>query len=168
MLLLHRASVVVALTVAEAHQTERIVLVLRPGDELGDFILRPANETSRHLGRSRAISRRLRSSRLISAYLGSSRCTPDLSEHTEHSLVGAAVRRAPQASDARGDASEWVRLRGTFLIRHVAAAVRQTCIRRGSDFPNEATFLIRQVPATTMRCAQSTSTRSARGPHAGS
>ena len=35
----------------------------------------------------------------------------DLAQHVERRLVGAAVRRAPQAGDARRDAGERVRAR---------------------------------------------------------
>ena len=79
--LLHhlRARVVILVdAVAEAHQPERVVLVLGAGDIFGDA-LRVA----------------------------------DLAQHVERRLVGAAVRRAPQAGDARGDAGERVGARRT-------------------------------------------------------
>ena len=63
--------VVLVDAVAEAHQAERIVLVLGPLDVLGNAV-----------------------------------DGADLLEHVERGFVGAAVRRAPQARDAGGDAGE--------------------------------------------------------------
>ena len=65
--------VVLVDAVAEAHQAERVVLVLGAGDELRDAV-----------GRA------------------------DLGQHLERRLVGAAMRRAPQAGDAGGDAGEGI------------------------------------------------------------
>src|SRR5262245_47118020 len=69
----HRGAWVVVLVdaVAEAHQTEIVVLGLGALDEFGDALL-----------------------------------AADLAQHAEHGLVGAAMRRAPQTSDAGGNAGE--------------------------------------------------------------
>ena len=65
--------VVLVDAVAEAHQPERVVLVLGPRDVLRNVL-----------------------------------DLADFAEHLERRLVGAAVRRAPQAGDAGGDAGERV------------------------------------------------------------
>ena len=65
--------VVLVDAVAEAHQPERIVLVLGAGDELRDAVDRA-----------------------------------DFGQHVERCLIGAAMRRAPQAGDAGRDAGKWV------------------------------------------------------------
>src|SRR3546814_1973652 len=70
--LLHhlRARIVILVdAVAEAHQAERVLLVLGASDIFGDAV-----------GRA------------------------DLAQHVERGLVGAAMGRAPEAGDARGDA----------------------------------------------------------------
>ena len=65
--------VVLVDAVAEAHQAETVVLVLRALDVFGDAVDRA-----------------------------------DLGEHLERRLVGAAMRRAPEAGDAGRDAGERV------------------------------------------------------------
>ena len=74
--LLHhlRARIVILVhAVAEAHQAERVVLVLGAGDIFGDVL---------HVA--------------------------DFAQHVERGLVGAAMRRAPQAGDPGRDARERV------------------------------------------------------------